>query len=279
MFCLRTAGVWFAAVSFLGASQAWSDTLSTSANKPSPLPSTAVLSGSYPPGEAETSYYVAADLKAGQLATQISVQGGAKYKSLTFGLMDASGRKVESYYTTAGANDNSEKTRVIPVDSSGRYLIKITTEGPESASYKVALGGSALPQRVPAPADGAGPSRSFLSPIKVPADGVITGAFPGGAGYARYYFVTDLKAGTLMTQMSVSGRQGASKWMSLTMLEANGSDSGSSYHMSRVEANADATRSFPVDSSGRHVFRLTLEGAEGTQYRVELGGDALAAAK
>ncbi len=279
MFLLQIARALVAAVILLApSSQAWPDTLSTSANNPSALPPTGVLGGNYPPGEAETSYYVAADLKAGELATQISIQGGAKYKSLTFGLLDANGRKVDSYYITAGANDNSEKTRVLPIDSSGRYLIKITTEGPESTSYKVALGGSALPQRVAVPADGAGPSRSFLAPTRIPADGVLTGTFPGGAGCTRYYFVTDLKAGTLMTQMSVSGREGASKWMSLTMLEANGRD-GNSYHMSRVEANADATRSFPVDSSGPHVLRLTVEGAEGTRYKVELGGDALPAGK
>jgi hypothetical protein len=277
MYFLRTAQVCVVAASFLGASQAWSEPLSTSANNTSPLPSTAVLSGSYPAGGVETSYYVAADLKAGELATQISVQGGAKYKTLTLGLLDANGRKVHSYYITAGANENGEGTRVSPIDASGRYLIKIVTEGPETVSYKIALGGSALPQRVAPPADGAGPSRSFLAPTEIPADGVINGAFPGGAGYTRYYFVTDLKAGTLMTQMSVSGRQGAPKWMSLTMLDANGRD-GDSSRMSRVEANADVTRSFPVDSSGLHVFRLTVEGAEATRYKVELGGDALAAA-
>ena len=278
MFFFQTARVLVAAMSVLGASPAWAETFSTSANNPSPLPPTGVLAGNYPTGEAETSYYVAADLKAGELATQISLQGGAKYKSLTLGLLDANGRKVDSYYTTAGANDNSEATRVFPIDSSGRYLIKITTGGPETTSYKIALGGSALPQRVPVPADTAGNSRSFLAPTKVPPDGAITGTFPGGAGYTYYYFVTDLKAGTLMTQMSASGREGASKWMSLAVLEANGR-AEHSYHMSRVEANADATRSFPVDRSGRHILRMTVQGAEGTHYKVELGGDAFAAAK
>ncbi len=278
MLLFQTARVLVAVVSFLGVSQAWSETFSTSANRPSPLPPTGVLSGNYPPGEAETSYYIAADLKAGDLATQISMQGGAKYKTLSFGLLDATGRKVDSYYITAGAGDNNEGTRVFPIDSSGRYLIKITTEGPETVSYKVALGGSALPKLVPVQADAGGNSRSFLAPTKVPADGVITGTFPGGSGYTYYYFVTDLKAGSLLTQMSVSGREGSSKWMSLAPLETNGR-AERSYHMSRTEANADVTRSFPVDRSGRHLLRLTVQGAEGTQYKVELGGDALAPAK
>jgi hypothetical protein len=46
--------------------------------------------------------------------------------------------------------------------------------------------------------------------------------------------------------------------------------------MSRVEANADATKSFPVDRSGRHVLRLTVQGPETTKFRIELGGNALA---
>jgi hypothetical protein len=49
--------------------------------------------------------------------------------------------------------------------------------------------------------------------------------------------------------------------------------------MSRMEANADATKSFPVDRSGRYVLRLTVQGAEGTKYKIELGGDAFAAGK
>jgi len=46
--------------------------------------------------------------------------------------------------------------------------------------------------------------------------------------------------------------------------------------MSRVDANADATKSFPIDRSGRYVLRLTVQGPETTNYRVELGGNALA---
>ena len=73
----------------------------------------------------------------------------------------------------------------------------------------------------------------------------------------------------------VSGREGALKWVSLALLDDKGRVA-SSYFMSRVEANADATRSFSIDHTGRYVLRFTAQGAEGTEYKIELGGNALA---
>jgi hypothetical protein len=259
------------------AASAQAGDFSTSAANPTPVPPTGVIAGNYPAGETETSYYFAVDLKAGALATQIALQGGNKYKTLTLGLLNGSGGKIESYYITAGAGDNNEGTRVFPIDASGRYLIRVATQGPETTSFRVALGGSALPKRT-APAPEAGNSRSFLDPTQVDPEGVITGAFPGGTASAYYYFGAKLKAGTLLTQMSVAGRQGASKWMSLALLDDKGR-ADATYHMSRVEANADATRSFPIDRSGTYVLRVIVQGAEGTKYKVELGGDAFAGGK
>jgi hypothetical protein len=43
------------------------------------------------------------------------------------------------------------------------------------------------------------------------------------------------------------------------------------------EAKRDATRRFAVDSSGLYVLRVGVKGAEGTQFRVDLGGTAFAA--
>jgi hypothetical protein len=255
-------------------SSARADGFSTAATSPTPVPANGVIMGKYPQGETETSYYFAADLKAGELASQIALQGGAKYKSLTFTLLDASGRRVDSYFITAGTGDNNEATRVMPVDSTGRYLVKVTTQGPETSSFRVALGGSALPNREPVPAT-PGNSTSYLAPTPVPANGVIKGVVPGGTNYTYYYFAADLKAGNLLTQLSVSGREGALKWVSLALLDDKGRVA-SSYFMSRVEANADATRSFPIDHTGRYVLRFTAQGAEGTAYKIELGGNALA---
>jgi hypothetical protein len=107
----------------------------------------------------------------------------------------------------------------------------------------------------------------------VPATGVVSGSFPGGNGYTYYYFSADLKAGNLLTQTSVAGREGAYKWISLTLLDDQGR-SDKSYFMSRVEAKADATKSFPIDRSGHYVFRLTVQGPETTKYKIEFGGEA-----
>jgi hypothetical protein len=248
---------------------------STSAANPSAVSASGVIEGNYPAGQSDTNYYFAVDLKAGQLASQISLRGGAQYKTLDFALLDGNGRRIDAYYITAGANDNNEATRVFPIDARGKYLVRLTTKGPETTSFRVALGGSAMPNSAPLAANPNELSSSFLASTPVGRDGVITGAFPGGDGYAYYYFVADLKAGSLLTQMSVSGREGALKWMSLAVLEDNGR-AEKSYHMSRVEANADVTKSFPIDRSGRHVLRLTVQGPETTKFRIELGGNALA---
>ena len=263
-----------ALLSIAVASSACADGFSTAVTSPTPVPANGIILGQYPPGETESSYYFSADLKAGELASQITLQGGAKYKSLTFTLLDGTGRRVDTYYITAGAGDNNEATRVMPVDATGRYLVKVTTQGPETTSFRVALGGSALPNRQPVP-QAAGNSTSYLAPTPVPASGIIKGVLPGGSNYAYYYFAADLKAGNLLTQMSVAGREGAAKWVSLALLDDKG-HVASSYFMSRVEANADGTRSFSIDHTGRYVLRFTAQGAEGTEYKIELGGNALA---
>jgi hypothetical protein len=260
-----------------GSTAAHAAAFSTSVASPTPVPASGVIEGNFPAGSTDATYYFAVDLKAGKLASQMSVQGGAQYKSLDLGLLDRGGHRIDAYYITAGANDNSEGTRVFPIDASGKYVVRLTTKGPETTSFRVALGGSALPSRE-APGTQAGASRSYLAPAPVPADGVVAGAFPGGDGYAYYYFAADLKAGNLLTQMSVSGRDGALKWMSLTLLDDSGRPD-KSYFMSRVDANADATRSFPIDRSGHYVMRLALQGAETNTYKLELGGDALASRK
>jgi hypothetical protein len=256
------------------ASVAQAQTFSTSITNPTPVPASGIIAGNYPAGQSDASLYFAIDLKAGALATQISVGGTGSYKALDLVLLDAGGRKLDGYHTTAGEGGNSQATRVFPIDAGGRYVIRLNTKGPESTTFQVALGGSAFANRAAA-AEQSGNSQSFLRPTPIGTEGVVTGAFPAGSNVTYYYFATDLKAGSLLTQMSVNGRQGASKWVQLTLLDDKGR-AADSYHMSRVEQNADATKSFAVDRSGRHVLRVTVQGAEGTKFRVELGGSSFA---
>jgi hypothetical protein len=115
---------------------------------PSALPKDGVIAGTFPGGEKKTTYYyLAADLKSGDLLTQISFAGRPNApKMLEFALLDHEGRSVNtSYYIMGDLDANSERTRSFPVDSSGRYVLRVGMSGTEGTRFKVELGGGALP--------------------------------------------------------------------------------------------------------------------------------------
>jgi hypothetical protein len=261
------------------ATAAHAETFSTSALAPSPVPPGGVITGSYPAGGAETTYYFAADLKAGELATQISMMGRAgRDKSLEIGLVDPAGKRAGGYYVMTGLDANQELARVLPIDNSGRHVIRVTTKGPETTTFRIELGGDALgnPQKTPA----AKPfSASFLDPTPVPADGVIAGKFPmsGDGVLTYYYFGANMKAGQLMSQLSFAGRKNTPKTVEFTLLNAKGRSVGGYYIMGELDANQEATKAIPIDATGPYVLRLSLKGAENTNFKLELGGDAIAA--
>ena len=272
----RSIGV--AVAGMLFASLAQAQEFSTSALNPTPVPATGVISGAYPPGT-EATYYFAVDLKAGDLASQISFTGRPnRDKKLEFDLLNSSGRAVGSHYIMGTLDANSEQVRNLAVDAKGRYTIRIKLTGPETTTFRVELGGSAF-ERKQAAVSGAAPySMSYLAPTALPKDGTISGAFPGGdKQYTYYYFATDLKAGDLLSQISFAGRANAPKWLQLELLDRTGRTASYVYVMGELEAKRDATRKFAVDSSGRYVLRVGMKGAEGTQFRVDLGGSAFAA--
>ena len=75
---MRISNFLFVAAAFAAAvlmSEASAEPFSTSALNPTPMPADGIISSSYPPGAMETSYYFVADLKAGELVTQISFMG------------------------------------------------------------------------------------------------------------------------------------------------------------------------------------------------------------
>lgn len=267
------------AAGLLFATAAAAQTFSTSALNPSPVPDSGVIAGSYPSGTTETTYYFALDLKAGELASQISFLGRPnRDKKLEFDLLNADGRRVGSHYILGTLDANNEQARVVPVDARGRYIVRLKLTGPETTTFKVELGGSAFAGRKAAAAAAAPFSGSYLAPTPVPQDGVIAGVFPGGdQKLTYYYFVADLKAGDLLSQISFAGRPNAPKMLELELLDARGRRASSYYVMGESEARRDATRKFAIEASGRHVLRVALKGAEGTKFKVEFGGDALAA--
>jgi hypothetical protein len=62
-------------------------------------------------------------------------------------LLDAQARvgANSNYYIMGELDANNEKTRAFPVDSSGRYVLRVGVSGVEGTKYKVELGGSAFP--------------------------------------------------------------------------------------------------------------------------------------
>jgi hypothetical protein len=263
---------------------ACAETFSTSALNPSPVPANGVISGGYPQGGTETTYYFAADLKAGELATQISFMGRpGRDKSLEITLVDPSGKRSGSHYVTGSIDANQEQVRVLPVDSTGRHVIRVTTKGPETTTFRIELGGTALANVEKAASADTPFSRSFLSPTPVPAEGTVAGKFPMSEDgvTTHYYFSANLKAGKLLSQLSFAGRKitdrMVDKMVEFTVLSAKGRAVGSYYIMSGLEANQEATKAIPIDATGAYVLRISVKGPETTGFKLELGGDALAA--
>jgi hypothetical protein len=263
------------------ATGARAESLSTSANNPTVVPPNGVITGNFPAGTEEATYYLAIDLKAGTLATQISLLGRPnRDKSFELDVKDPKGRMVGYTSVMNGLDANQEATRVFPADSSGKYLLILKTKGPETTSFRVELGGSALPNRRFDVPEAAQFSRSYLAPTPMPKDGSISGAFPGGDKVITYYyFAVDLKAGDLMTQISFNGRRNADKKLELALLDNNGRTSfnTSYYIMDGLDATSERTKALPIDSSGRYVVRIAMSGVEGTNFKVEVGGSAFQA--
>ena len=265
---------------FLTTSAARAETFSTSALNPSPVPANGVISGSYPQGGTETTYYFATDLKAGDLATQISFMGRpGRDKSLEITLVDPAGKRAGSYYVMGSLDANQEQARLLPVDSTGRHVIRVTTKGPETTTFRIELGGTALANAPKAVTADKPFSRTFLAPTPVPADGIIAGKFPMSedAVTTHYYFGTTLKAGRLLSQLSFAGRKNIDKMVEFTVLDTKGRSVGGYYIMGGLDANQEATKAIAIDSTGAYVLGASVKGPENTGFRLELGGDAMAA--
>jgi hypothetical protein len=270
-------GCYAAVILIMSAGLSWADAFSTSITSPTQLPGNGVVRGQYPAGGAEASYYFGVDLNAGELVTQITLEGrSGPDKKLEVELLGPKGRRVGSYYLLASLDANDAAARVIPVDESGRYTIRLLLKGPETTRFAVEIGGSAFTSRSTMPAP-TGYSKSFLAPSPIPADGVLSGAFPGGERKnAYYYFEANLKLGDLLSQISFAGRAGPDKQLTLDLLGPDGRVASSYYILGGLDAKREATKAFPIDRSGRHVLRVAARGPETTNFKIELGGSALA---
>jgi outer membrane protein OmpA-like peptidoglycan-associated protein len=117
-------------------------------------------------------------------------------------------------------------------------------------------------------------SKSVMRPTPV-TTGVVAGNLPGGNGSASYYIAVDLQQGALMTQLEIAGRPNSDKKLTVELLNADARVAASTYVMAGLDAKAETTKSFPIDSAGRYVIRLTAEGRETGTYCVLMGGPAM----
>jgi outer membrane protein OmpA-like peptidoglycan-associated protein len=123
-------------------------------------------------------------------------------------------------------------------------------------------------------------STSVLRPTPVdPATGMVAGDFPGGSGAASYYLAVDLKAGSLITQLQVTGRPHTPKRIDFELLDANARVAASAFLMAESEAKRDLTKAYAIDSAGRYVIRLIVDGKETNAFCVLMGGTALPEAR
>jgi hypothetical protein len=277
----RTARIVLAMTGTMWMSQASAMDMSTNATNPVAMPANGVIEGAFPASTGETAYYFAVDLKAGTLANQVRVRGTDAPKHLWLALLDSSGTKIAETAADSGFDDDGDSVRSWAVNHSGRYTVRMTTKGPELATYRVEIGGTAFAGHQPGKVDAAGNSGSFLDPVRLGPNATISGTFPASRPTTTYYFDADLKAGTLMSQLSMAAPKelGGTKWLMLELLGPDGNAIDKAQLERTFSPNSEGTHNFAINHSGHYVLRVDMKGTEGTKYKIELGGPALASAQ
>jgi outer membrane protein OmpA-like peptidoglycan-associated protein len=142
------------ALAFLAgaASTAAADELSTSIMRPTKLdPVATMVTGKLPGGSGSTTYYLAADLEAGSLMTQLQVAAhGHDRRRLTLELLNASAEPEDKASVVEGFADKDDVTKAFAINHAGRHILRLTTEGLETGTFCVVISGSALPNANPA---------------------------------------------------------------------------------------------------------------------------------
>jgi outer membrane protein OmpA-like peptidoglycan-associated protein len=147
-----------AAAVFAGTLRAAANDLSTSIMRPTSVdPAAAMVAGKLPGGSGSRSYYVAVDLKPGDLMTQLQIAGRANgERRLTLQLLDGEAKVAGSTFVRAGFGTLDEATKSFAIDAGGRHVMRLTVEGEEAGTFCVLMGGTALPDAkapaCPAPA-------------------------------------------------------------------------------------------------------------------------------
>jgi outer membrane protein OmpA-like peptidoglycan-associated protein len=147
MRTIRYAALLAAAV-LAGTLPAAADDLSTSIMRPTSVdPTVAMVAGKLPGSGGSKSYYVAVDLKPGDLMTQLKIAGRANgERRFTLQLLDAEAKVAASTFVRAGFGTQDETTKSFAIDAAGRHVMRLTVEGEETATFCLLMGGTALPQ-------------------------------------------------------------------------------------------------------------------------------------
>ncbi len=154
---MKTFGLTLAGLAAMATSAA-ADDLSRSIMRPTPVAS-GMVAGNLPGGDGAASYYIAVELRPGTLMTQLSVAGRANTgKRLTFELLDADARVAASASVAGELDPKIEQTRNFPIDSAGRYTIRLTAEGNETGTYCLLMGGPSMPNAAAANCPAAAPA-------------------------------------------------------------------------------------------------------------------------
>ncbi len=146
--------------------------LSTSALKPSPLDPTGAINGPFPSGDGRIAYYFIANLRQGELLTQLSFKGRAgREKRVELALLDSEAHLVSCYWIQ-GAETWKDAIRSFPIEMAGQRIFRVTVFGPTTDEFRVELGGRALPPPTLAKAETppqAKPAAKASPPAKKPS--------------------------------------------------------------------------------------------------------------
>jgi outer membrane protein OmpA-like peptidoglycan-associated protein len=251
------------------AGAAWADDLSTSVMRPTPV-ATGVVAGPLPGGQGATSYYIALDLVAGDLVTQLQVAGTPNTpRRLDLELLDASARAVDSSYVMAGLERKGEATKTFPIDRAGRYVVRLKVEGKETGTYCVLLGGSALPN-VKAPNCPAPPAPAVVAVSPPPAPPVVQPPPPAVAPEPPKPVAKTIEV--ITTKCEERLRVGSDFLFDFDRAELRAEAAPALAELSRRVASADKTVLIEghTDGKGTDSYNQTLSERRATAVRTAL---------
>lgn len=118
---------------------------STSVRTPTPISSEGKIGGSFPGSKGRIAYYFFANLRKGELLTQIFFNGQlGQEKRVELALLDEKANLISAYWIQ-GIERQRDAVRSFPIEKACRQLLRVTVAGSETDEFRLEFGGSALP--------------------------------------------------------------------------------------------------------------------------------------